>query len=249
MHLYRFVIGIQFNRRTFRLPSVGGVAIDEILKESETEKVLGPEYFTQVSTPTTKDNQYSISLINDDKSHSLAILPDQFLFKKTSGIDSKAAVNVESAIEEFQKLWKIANSTLSFPETRRIGFVGEYRLETTDKSKSGIKLMEKLTTLAPPSSCGKFHLSYEDRELSSAGERPDKDTDDFWNYIYSYYLSEMDETPVSGKIHANIDVQKYYNPAKRDPIKELKTIKDRYLSKKTEFKTNLKEMGLVKDEK
>ena len=59
----------------------------------------------------------------------------------------------------------------------------------------------------------------------------------------------MDETPASGKIHANIDVQKYFNPAKRDPLKEIKLVKDKYLIKKREFKANLKEMGLVKNGK
>jgi hypothetical protein len=94
MHLYRFVIGIQFNRKTFRLPSVGGIVIDEILRATEADKKLGLDYFTQVSTPTTKDNQYSISLINDDKSHNLSILPDQFVYKKTSGENSNAAINI-----------------------------------------------------------------------------------------------------------------------------------------------------------
>ena len=147
MHLHRFVIGIQFNRITFRLPSVGGIVIDEILNSTISDNKLGKEYFTQVSTPTTKDNQYSISLINDDKQHNLSILHDQFIFKKTSGDSSNAAVNIDTAIEEFKNIWKTANNILSLPETRRIGFVGEYRLEAEKKDGAGIKLIDHLTNL------------------------------------------------------------------------------------------------------
>lgn len=246
MHLYRFVIGIQFNKKIFRLPSLGGILIDELLDFSEKDSNFGHGYFTQVSTPKTQDNQYSISLRNDDKSHNLSIMPEQFIFKKTAGSSSTAAVSIDTAINEFQKLWKIANKISSFPETRRIGFVGEYRIEKEDNS--GTILVDKLTKFTPPASVNRFQLTYEDRELTDKGLTVNKQVDDFWNYIYAFYQSEMDETPTPNNVHANIDVQKYYNPAKIDPLKELRLVKDRYLKKKNEFKASLKDLGLVENE-
>lgn len=82
MYLHRFVIGIQFNEKMFRLPSIGGLLIDEILKLRESEKKIKDTYFTQVSTPMTRDKEYTISLIDDKKENTLSFLPDQFILKK-----------------------------------------------------------------------------------------------------------------------------------------------------------------------
>lgn len=57
-------------------------------------------------------------------------------------------------------------------------------------------------------------------------------------------MSDTDETPGKGKINANVDVQKYYNPAKTDPIKELNIIKNRFSQDKKKFKAQLNGLGL-----
>lgn len=243
MKLHRFVIGIQFNRNMFRLSSLGGLAIDEVLKCCDTEKKLGQRFFTQISTPMTKDGQYNISFINDNKQNDLLILTDQIIFKKTA-TQKNQSVSVESVIEEFKLLWKSANKILNFPETRRIGLVGEYRIKEKKPGSAGVQLIDALTKFQSAGSSNRFHLTFENRSLAKHGGIADKDTDDFWNEIQTYYISNMDETPENESINANIDIQKYYVPAKIDPIKEIKTVQDRYISRKNAFKENMKNLGL-----
>jgi hypothetical protein len=243
MNLFRFTIGIQLNKKMFRLPSIGGLVVDEILNGVESNKHLGVGYYTQVSTTTTGSGDYSLSLIDDENKHSLTILSDQFIFKKSSQ-SAKAAVNVDSAIEEFKVMWKIVNKVVSFPEVRRIGMVGEFRQGEKSKGKGSVELVEKLTKFQPPESSNRFHLTFEERELTSEGGIADTKFDDFINTIYSFYIGSMDETPASDTIHSNIDVQRYFNPAKLDPIKELQKVKSLYVEKKAAFKDQIKNLGL-----
>lgn len=243
MYLHRFVIGIQFNERMFRLPSIGGLLIDEMLKLRESERKIKDTYFTQVSTPVTKANEYTISLIDDKKENSLALLPDQFVFKKTS-INDGSAVNIDKVIEECLIFWKAANKIADFPSIRRIGFVGEFRIDEKKKDDSGRQLIESLTKFNVPESCGRFQLTFEDRDLTKNGNIASAESDDFWNNIFTFYISDSDETPEKGKINANIDVQKYFNPAKKDPTKELGLIKKRFSEDKVKFKKQLNDLGL-----
>lgn len=243
MRLQRFVIGVLFNRKMFRLPSLGGLVIDEILKFSELEKKLGDGFFNQVSTPKTKDGEYSISLTDESRTSTLSILPDQIIFKKSSNSDT-AAVGVDRTINEFILLWKAANKIIEFPETRRIGLVGEYRIREKRPGSAGLQLIEALTKFSTPESCSRFHLTFEERSLKADGTIADKDTDDFWNQINTFYISDMDETPAKGELNANIDFQRYFNPAKRDPIREIIQVKEMYLAGKNKFKEDIKRMGL-----
>ena len=43
----------------------------------------------------------------------------------------------------------------------------------------------------------------------------------------------------------NIDVQKYYNPAKTDATKELNSMKSLFSEKENEFKESMKKLGLA----
>lgn len=243
MHLHRFSIGIQFNERMFRLPSVGGEAIDAILKLRNTNSRIGSSYFSLVNMPLNITNEYSFSLVDEKKENSLTIGQDQFLFKKTSS-NAISALNIDKIIEEFEILWKTADKLISFGEIRRIGFVGEFRINEKHVAGAGSDLVECLTKFDKPENCSRFHLTFEDRKRNKNGAIADKDTDDFWNSIFSFYISDLDETPEKGKINANLDIQKYYNPAKTDPIKELKVIKNAFTDEKIKFKAKIKEMGL-----
>jgi hypothetical protein len=230
----------------FRLPSLGGQLIDEILKACELDKKYGINYFNQVSTTGLIESQYRISLVDDRKQNELSILGDQFVFKKTA-IGKDQAVNIESAIEEFKFFWKVSNKMVSFPETRRIGIVGEYRIKEIKTATSGVQLLESLTKLDSANNCTRFNLSYELRGLASHGGLANVETDDFWNEIYSYYISELDETPEKGAVNANMDIQKYFNPAKSDPIKELKEFTEQFKKSKDKFKSNLVKLGLAEE--
>ena len=243
MYLHRFIVGIRFSKKMFRLPSLGGVVIDELLKLQTTEKKLGDNYFSQIGS-TVASHDAGISLNDDKLFNKLTILPEQVIFKKTSEHDN-AAVSVDGAIEEFKILFNAANKILDFPEMRRLGFVGELRLSEKYIGKAGLQLIEGLTKFSPPEGCGRFQLNFEDRNLTDDGVYPDNTTGDFWNKLYTFYNSDIDETPEKGKINANIDLQKYYNPTKSDPIKELKIMRKKFGEEKTKFKKNIKNMGFV----
>jgi hypothetical protein len=244
MKLYRSTIGIQFNRKMFRLPSVGGLVVDQLLNGIEEESTLGVGFFTQISYPNTREGEYSISLIDDKKNNSLSIFPNQFVFKKTDTIDG-AAVNIEKTISEFKVLWKLVNQIIKFPETRRIGMVGEFVREEKSKDKGALELLSALTKLDAPESSKKFHLTYESRDLNSDGNVADIESDDFINTIYTFYLGGMDETPLPSSTFMNVDVQKYYNPAKKDAIRELNSMKSLFSKKENEFKESMRTLGLA----
>lgn len=243
MVLHRFVVGILFNKRMFRLPSLGGALVDEILNFCDNNKTLGTEFFTKVATPITKDNEYNLQLMDDDDRNLLIIRPDQFIFKKKS-LSSKSSLNIEKTIEEFKVLWRKSNSIINYPETRRIGMVGEYRIEENQKDNAGIELISKLTKFENKKSCHNFRLNFEERSLTNSGVTPNIETDDFWNEIYNIYTSNIDETPEDGYINTNLDIQKYYNPAKKDPLRELNSILDRYRTKKIDLIKKLDSLGL-----
>jgi len=218
--------------------------IDELLKLQVTEKKLGHNYFSQVSTSAATGDASVIALNDDNLFNKLSIHPTQFIFKKTSE-NGHAAVKVDRAIDEFKILFKAANKIMGFPEMRRLGFVGEFRMDGKEDGKTGLQLIEGLTKFSPPDGCGRFQLNFEDRNLTDDGTYPDNSTGDFWNKLYTFYNSDLDETPEKNKINANIDLQKYYNPTKPDPIKELKIMRDEFRKEKTKFKNNLKKMRFV----
>ncbi|MEJ1381342.1 MAG: hypothetical protein RPT95_10310 [Candidatus Sedimenticola sp. (ex Thyasira tokunagai)] len=247
MQYYRFIIGIQLNKKMFRLSSSSGLLVDEILNLRDTEKKIGEDYFTQIGISNNPDDLY-VSFSNEDKSNTLLIKSDQIVFKKTA-IDNVAAVVSDKAHQEFEILWKKADGILSFPAVRRIGMVGELRIDESGKNSAANELVKRLVKINPPEHSGRFQLTYENKRLKNDGSVPDKETDDYWNTIYTYYLSEHDETPVSGKINANIDVQKYYNPAKSNPLAELKKVKSQFAKEKSAFKTSLSELGFSKNGK
>ncbi len=242
MILHRVTIGILLNKKMFRLSSVGGVLTDEILTLKDSSSDLGKEFFTKVTSSNNID-EIHVTFLNDDESNRLHVQTDQFVLRKTA-TDEGASVSVEKAIHQLEVLWKKTDKIIKLPEIRRIGIVAEYRSEENKEDSAANELISSFLTVSPPKHSGRFQLTYEDRELNTDGSIPDKESGDFWNTIYTYYLSEKDETPESGKIVASIDVQKYYNPAKSNLAGELKNVKKRFVENKSKFKASLKKMGI-----
>ncbi|WP_345985981.1 hypothetical protein WCX49_02395 [Sulfurimonas sp. HSL-1656] len=239
MVLSRVVIGVMLNKRLFRLSSIGGLVIDALL-DLETKK--GHPFFSEIGYTGSKENDYTISLRGQDGRYSLTITQDQFILKKTS-LDENP-VNIPNVISDFDVFWKAANKIISFPSIRRIGFVGEHQIDLDEKKRN--EMMQKFVTFSVPDYLGKFQLTFENRRLTTSGDIADKLVDDFWNTIYTIYLSEQDETPTENKLNINIDVQRYYNPAKTDPIKEINNIKAKYIEDKDQFIANFDLSGLGK---
>jgi hypothetical protein len=245
MKLNKIVIGVRFNKQTFRLSSLGGIVIDEILGLRESNKKLSNDFLTKF-TSSNDANSLHVKFLDDKGVNSLAIQSDQFIFSKAA-ISEDATVNLDKAIEEFEILWKAANKILNFPDTRRIGIVGEFNIKATNETSASNQLISSMLKWTAPEHSGHFNLQFEDRELHADGSIPDKETADFWNSIYTFYPSDDDrDIPQKGKINANCDIQKYFNPAKSDPIRELQGIKKKFTSKKSDFKNKVKELGLTK---
>ena len=244
MILNKVVIGILFNKKIFRLGSLSGSVIDEVLSLSESNKKIHRDYMTQFSTSIDPNNMY-VKLKDDQGFNSLLIQPDQLVFSKKSSTN-ESAVSIEKTIEEFEILWKSANKILDFPGARRIGLVAENHIDAENKHSASNQLLETLVKFPQPKHSGRFTLNFEDRELNSSGEIPNKETADYWNTIYTFYPSEADiDFPEDKKINANIDVQKYYNPAKKDPLREIKSVHTKFVQKKKDFKRKLNSLGLA----
>ena len=244
MKTNKVVLGVRFNNKSFRLQSIMGALTDDFYIECDENKKLGTGYVTKFSFGTDPAEPF-VQFSDDNKCNVISVRTDSFIFSKGSISDS-ASVNVDNAIEEFELLWKFFNKRLQFPSVRRLGLIAETHIDAKSKDSAPNQLIESLLSINGPKFSGRFNLTWEDREINSSKVIPDYETGDFWNTIYTFYPSEMDrDFPVEGKINANIDVQKYYNPAKSDPIKELRSLRAKFTAKKANFKEQLKQIGLV----
>jgi hypothetical protein len=241
MKFHRIIIAIQLNTKMFRLSSLSGQLIDDMLNLRNTEKDISDDYFTKVSTSPNLDDM-QVSLTNEDNSHELIFQSSQVILR-TTALNDGTLVSTERAYKEFELFWKKADKLMHFPAVRRIGFVAEFRAEEKTKNSSSNDLMKALLKSDKNNHSGRFHLQYEDHSLKDNGEIPNASIDDYWNTIYTYYASERDETPEKDKINANIDIQKYYAPAKSGALAELRKVKERFTKEKTKFKKSLLDMG------
>jgi len=240
MRMNRFIVGVLFNKRMFRLQSLKGLIIDEILEKKLSSDSSGQFYFTHVTTP---DVEGTFILINGDSTNYLAIHPDQVVFRKAA-ISEKASVNYSDALDEFDELWGAANKIIKFPAIRRIGLVAEHRIDKKGAFRAGGALVECTTRLRNIDKCSKFRLEIESRSATEKTTFSNIETDDFYNTIYNFYTSDIDETPQKDSINANIDCQRYYNPARIDLKKELRLFKEKFREEKDSFKKTLIELGL-----
>ncbi len=242
MKLYRLAIGIQFKEKMFRLPSLGGLVIDNILKLRNIDKLISEHFFTKISTSIAGSPEYTIIFLDDKNENELTITHEQFVFKKTA-TNKISAINKENAIKEFEVLWKTANKILLFNETRRIGLSGEYRIKESTK-KAGNQFLESLTKIDKKENCSKFQLLYETRESDIQNQIIDPVTSDFWNKIFTFFISENEENTENGSMNANLDIQKYYNPAKKDPLREINNVLEKFKKEKEDFTKKLTTLGI-----
>lgn len=242
MQLKKVVIGVSFTRKSFKLSSLGGILIDEILALRETNRKLDNEFLTRFSSSNDTSNLH-LKFIDDKGINSLIIQPDSFTFYK-SAANEKAVVNIDKVIDEFSILWKVATKVLDYKDIRRVGLVGEFHIEPENEHSASNELVQALTRIDKPDFSGRFHLQYEDRDLQTTASLSDLSTADYWNTIYTYTPTDLTLHGVEGKICSTLDVQKYYNPAKSDPIRELKLIKSKFDSKKADLKKRNRQLGL-----
>lgn len=243
MYLHRLTVGILFNEKMFRINSLHGLVTDKILGLRGNNSIIPSNYYTKVSNITTSTREMNLSVHNDSGHNSFQIRPQEVIFKKVSS-EEGVSVDISKAINELKELWKASNKVMEFPATRRLGFVAEYRIPEKSEGSSCKQLIKSLSKFSEPGNSTSFMLTFENTSLGPDGKVHNKTTDQFWNTILSFYNSERDESPVDGYINANIDVQRFFAPAKLDPVKEFKTLEKRFEIERKRFLEQMNEMGL-----
>jgi len=200
-------IGIRPSSRMFRVTSMAGVLIDNIL-DLRGGKIIHDEYFSEVFRNL---DQGRISLKDEAGTSVLRIDLDNVIFTKDH-YESEKKLNIDSVLNEFHELWKSVNGALKIKDIRRIGIVAEHRINLVKNSASKA-LLENYTSLGSSGHPAKLMLRYEDRRLTKEGAIPDIKKSNFINVIRDYYDSELDvDHPEDDCINSNIDVQQYYSP-------------------------------------
>lgn len=237
----QFVIGIQPATKMFRLSSLAGRVIDEILEVRDSSKNLGSDYYTNVSS-SVSGSEYALT--NENSGNVLRLHQDNIIFKKTF-YSSEKHFNFDKALEEFKDIWKVVNKVMDVKNIRRIGISAESRFQS---AKPSLDLLNSVTKLTTTSHCERFSLHYERVGLAKDGSIPDRKKSDFINVITDLYDSTMDrENPEEGCLNINVDVQRYYAPLTNANVADeaLKLYNNEYLKAMDAAQSNMKTLGLL----
>lgn len=248
MRLSRVAIGFRFNRPLFKLSNYQGIIVDEILEYCSQNPKFGDSFFPLVSHDTGNLAQAHITLYDKEQKNVLSFTGNEVIYKKAAF--GKSAVNIDSALEEMEIFWNIGTKLAKFKTVRRIGMVGEYRFRPEDGQDTTSYLVSKLTSFESPSDGAAFKLTYESRKRVSDLERStnkiNASSDEYWNTIVNFYPSEIDELrDEKDAININLDVQRYFAPARLDPTKEIKTVRSQFSKEKEALFLKLKSLGLI----
>lgn len=243
LEIKKFIVGIRPFYRMFRVESIYGVLVDEILALRGVGLIIDEFYKEVLATQTTE--KLNVIIRNKEFGNHLTISSSDVIFiKDYYDLDEK--ININKAIDEFQHIWKPISSILKIKDIRRIGLAIEQRSETENSNSSSL-LLAKLTNIELKGFPEKFTLRYEDRSPTTGNARPDDKESDFTNIIYSFYDGTLDnEHPKKDTFNANIDYQRYYSPLFNDNVfKEIKNLKSLFDKEKEVFNIKLQEKGLA----
>lgn len=244
MILNKIVIGVAFNEKIFRIASAAGEVTDKIISTVNNKKANELPVFIKVGG-ISELHAYQLGFATEDDRNVLHIDTTQVIYTRTSSQPGTSALNLDSVIDEFSVFWKTLNDLIDFPGARRIGLAGEFLLLNEGENRSN-KLISTLSnfSLPPNSKSTQFVSVFDEMKILSSGEF-NSNTSEFWNCIYSLYNSERDEfIKLPGRMNANIDVQRYYNPAKTNAVREVRVVKEEFLEKRRQLKEKLKQLGL-----
>ena len=178
MKFYRFMIGIRFNHKAFRLANNMGEIADELLSAKEGS-------FESITQSREDLERMHLSLFDNDHNSVLTLTNSDIVFKRKS--EQGSDISPSLAIREFRDYWKIINKVMRFGTVRRIGLVSEFRVTPPEGVKDISKfLAERLTKIPVPTESKRFRLSYSDRERVE-GNSPaliNEGIDEFWNSIF-----------------------------------------------------------------
>lgn len=209
MHLKKILIGIKPHQRMFRVPSLMGIAVDDVLALRGGND-FDEEYYSQV---TRNFDQGFVLLKGDGGRNTLRIDQEGVTFSRSCYKKEGLELHADKVLHEFQLIWKKVNDVFKVKDVRRIGMVGEYRIQVEDGAATQ-KLLPSLITINHPADNAKFHMHVERGEHVRAKHgMPDPTKDDMWNVILDIYDSGLDaDFPASDGINVNFDVQRYYSP-------------------------------------
>lgn len=205
MAVKKFTLGLQPEKKVFRVDSMVGIIIDALL--DARGKKISDTYYTQIAEGGVGG---VISLLNSKEGNTLLVDRQNVVFTKSKYPNGH--VNLEEAFSEFKKVWSVIQEVVKFDAIRRIGIVAEHRFDSA--KNNNVDLLSSLTKLPTRDHPAHFSLHYEKRVPTKPAETLDVSKDCFTNCIYDFYDSALDTSaPENGKINANFDYQKYFSPS------------------------------------
>ncbi|MCD4743705.1 MAG: hypothetical protein K8R67_14680 [Desulfobacteraceae bacterium] len=242
IEIKHFVIGLRPSSKLFRLPSVAGLIIDEILAKRGTN-VISDEYYSKIAADNGKEYY---ELHNRKLGNSLIFTVSDIIFKK-SYYKNSSSFSHKKVISEFKELWAIIDKHLKIVDIRRIGIAVQHRFDDNDACKTLIKSFTNFEDMKHPA---KFRLHFENRHSTPAGNAPDVKKDDFVNVIYDFYESGIsNEHPSKKAFNANLDVQRYYSPLVKSKVTEqVDKVLTIFKKEKIEFEKLIQGRGILENE-
>lgn len=248
MILNKIVIGVVFNEKIFRLATLAGQLSDAVIKEAVEKQGDGIPLFNRIGGISDLAN-YQLGFSTEDDHNTLHIDTTQVVYTRASTSPGISSLNLDKVIAELDSIWKTLEKILKFPGARRVGIVGEFIAlpEGENSSDQLISALSKFPTSTPACS-SRFLLNFEEKRILSNPAEFNMQTSDYWNCIYSFYNSERDEVfKLPGRANFNIDVQRYYNPAKLHPLREVRLVQNEFKEKRKKMKEHLTALGLINE--
>ncbi len=241
--IQKFTVGIQPAKKMFRVQSRWGDLTDEIFRLIRKDKKFKKDYFKSVGTSDARD---AVRLIGEEAGNYLTVTMDNVIFVKDM-IEKGRSINPKKTMSEFQLIWEVVNSVLNVTGIRRIGVVGESKIE--DVKNASRELIDKTTKFDSTLHPAKFALRFEQRSSTSEGLAPDIKKDDFQNVIYSLNdLSEDTENQSDDALSFMVDYQRYYSPAiSKDIWKKAEGHLPKFEAQWNSFCETLDELGVGKE--
>lgn len=238
----KLTIGARFTRKIFKLSSVSGRIIDDLLESRDRGKIKAKlEHFRGSGTGDfvqLQDESGRVTINVDSEAVTVALD-----VVKTGG-----HVDFDEVRFIFQETWRITQLQLNNPFPRRIGIAGEFWLDPI-KNPSGI-LASHFLKDPPTGTLAKYVTQFE-RRFPDAGGPFDPTKSVFLNVIQGFYDAELDVVHAkSDAIVASLDVQRYFDiEAKINTSDELTKLNNNFNKEKElldKTLTKLKQDGTPK---
>jgi hypothetical protein len=236
----KITIGIAPFAKMFRIPAMGGAAVDALL--ALRSKSLSDDFFDEVGVDSDR-RWFRVSKAGG--ANSLMIHEDSVAFTKDY-YGPGGTFDFDKVFTEFKLVWSAVNKVLGVRDIRRIGIACEYRYQVPGGNPSSW-IRTNFTKFASPQSRAteKMNIRFEERELTTDGKAPDPLKANFTNYIYQYYDSSMDaDHPQDGAVNGLLDVQRYFTPVLNgDVTDEILKLRRSFVAAEKAFDGQLKSLG------